>query len=1004
MYILLYLLSLAQYSPLSASQSIQITTGNWVSLNTAPSGSPFNSITDMRVELRIHDWSQSTSGYSHVWRTNNFAIRFVPGQNQLIFTCWPDASGTVTAVLTGRTDFIVRFSREYSTLTLHAEIWDIDGSNYVHTTSIRPSMAPTTLSSEAYEFGDRYSATINCDLAYLRLYNTLVPIGTNPSTTANGNLGDWEFEGNGNDLSGNGMNFNTMTGTMPYVTTPLVPPIISIAGISRLTGGALNGIRADGTANALDATGSYTVNYGATITGCTWNVVSGNPHTQLLANNTNCLASLKVYTAGTHSYLVDVSDSTGEHNTRTITVGATASDGNGIVLGVPSTIAEITGQLLRYSLSPWPWYDIANVANNDVIGPATTPPGAGTALTGTVTLSPCNGCPGEVNPVTITGTGTLFTSELAPGNVIWVEWTTPDQGAGTGRALFTVSTITDDTHLTTASYYHYLPLGSYTNVPAVIAPVLQAWGHGYPNTNNWDFYDAVLAMYRVYYATGNTDYLTYARDLADRWWVYGMDHCYDNGLLWIYKSIAGLILRAEDGQSIWWPNIINHLTLKSTFPSSPVTAGYSIDARERGYELEFDAIAAMLAPDSGNRTTMCNLVVKGVNNLLAPAQQADGSWYSNTYQQNPTYPYGGPGSFPWHMGITVEGLAYAYEAMGSTYCNNSTVQATVLATWKKALDYMYTVGRDSVSRGMYYSTNYYANGQPGIWPNGATTQPGTVSGSSGGTSITGSGSNFTSGTAGYLCNGTDYIGFDSLREVYKVVSCSSATAMTITPALSGNVVASTYQRAPAMPSSCNSSALYCEGNGDRALINTTTGAFGHYYEVTGDSTYLAYGNELFSAAYGGAADGPGGSDPPAGPGADGLTAGNYIDALPPCNTASPPCGGYGISTYNVYSKGWAQGSGSGGASAFLGYSTTASPANTVSIGLSVKIDAVTNAAKVRYTITSPDGTTATTTCTTSPCTVTADARQAGVALVTIEYLDTGNNVLATGIPQAIPIQ
>lgn len=988
-------------SALAVPRSLVIpATSNYASLVTSPAGAPYNAITNLRVELRVHNWTQSTS-YPHIFRSNNIAVRFVANQNQLYFTSWPDASTTVTAVITGRADFIVRFQRDATNSRLDAEVWNVDGSNYVHT-STSHSISTTSMASESFEFGDRYGAPISTSVAYFRLYNTLVPLGTIPSVIHDGNLGDWEFEDSITDLSGNGLNQSSITGSLSYADTPLIAPVAFIAGITGLTGGTLGGQRA-GTPIVLDATGSYSIN-DATIASCFWNVIGGTPSSQHIASNTSCSTTATPYEAGQYSYLLRVTDSAGLSTDRTFDVGVVASDSNGVVLGIPVAMEQFTGPMLRSGLSPWPWYDIAEKANGDILWNANSIPDTGTMLTGTVSLSPCAGCASEVNPVTMTGTGTHFTTELIAGSsVIWLWWNPPGEAAGSGRQLATVTTITDDTHATLNMYYHRLPLGTYTDIQASkpVAGQLQGWGHEYPNTTNWNFYDNVLAMYRLYYRTGLTNYLTGAQTLADRWYVYGLDHFKETGFLWIYKSMIGMALRATDAHPEWWPAFSDYLVKRSTFPSSPVSVGYSLDGRERGYELGADAAVAMGDSDPTRRAAVCALIVKGINNLFAPAQQADGSWYDDLYSANSSYAYAGPGSLPWHQAVTAEGLGYAYEALGPSYCNDPTTRATALSVWQKVLYFIYTQGRAS-NRGMYYSINYYANGQPGTWPTGSTTETGTVSGTSGTTAIVGSGTSFSTR---YLCNGGDYIAINSIRKVFKVMSCSDDTHLTIDANLPSTVSGSTFQRSPQMPNSCSpSDALYCEGSGDRALINTSTGAFGHYYQVTGDSAYKTFGDELFSAAYGGAADGPGGSLSPGGPAADGSTAGNYIDALPACNVSAPPCGGYGISTYNVYGKGFGQGSGTGGASAFLGYRTTPSPTNTVNIEMSTKIDSVTSATKVKYTITSPDGTTATTTCTSSPCTVTADARQSGTALVKIEYLSAGNSVLAVGVPQAISIQ
>ncbi len=59
-----------------------------------------------------------------------------------------------------------------------------------------------------------------------------------------------------------------------------------------------------------------------------------------------------------------------------------------------------------------------------------------------------------------------------------------------------------------------------------------------------------------------------------------------------------------------------------------------------------------------------------------------------------------------------------------------------------------------------------------------------------------------------------------------------------------------------------------------------------------------------------------------------------------------------------------------------------------------KLSGVPNAAKVRVNYTQPDGTLVTHTCTTSPCTVTADARE-GNHIVTLDYLTSGDVVIVS---------
>ncbi len=69
--------------------------------------------------------------------------------------------------------------------------------------------------------------------------------------------------------------------------------------------------------------------------------------------------------------------------------------------------------------------------------------------------------------------------------------------------------------------------------------------------------------------------------------------------------------------------------------------------------------------------------------------------------------------------------------------------------------------------------------------------------------------------------------------------------------------------------------------------------------------------------------------------------------------------------------------------------------------IACNISSVANAAKCRITLTSPDGTTSVSTCNSSPCSVTVDARQ-GQPLAKVDYLSASDAVLAPG--DAVPLR
>ena len=79
------------------------------------------------------------------------------------------------------------------------------------------------------------------------------------------------------------------------------------------------------------------------------------------------------------------------------------------------------------------------------------------------------------------------------------------------------------------------------------------------------------------------------------------------------------------------------------------------------------------------------------------------------------------------------------------------------------------------------------------------------------------------------------------------------------------------------------------------------------------------------------------------------------------------------------------------------------PAVPQTVMATCNISSVTNATRCRVTLTKPDGSTVTNTCTTSPCAVTADARQ-GDHLLKVEYLSASNAVLASGEPEPVKVR
>ena len=107
-----------------------------------------------------------------------------------------------------------------------------------------------------------------------------------------------------------------------------------------------------------------------------------------------------------------------------------------------------------------------------------------------------------------------------------------------------------------------------------------AWLNGNPSTI-WNYYDVGIALYRLYYRTGNNVFQTQARQFADIHWQWMLDHGYN----FPYPRAASMVsqfFRALDGHSERLPGLyveISNLVRLFADPSgSP-----NIDNREAGY-------------------------------------------------------------------------------------------------------------------------------------------------------------------------------------------------------------------------------------------------------------------------------------------------------------------------------------------------------------------------------------------------------------------------------------
>ncbi len=598
--------------------------------------------------------------------------------------------------------------------------------------------------------------------------------------------------------------------------------------------------------------------------------------------------------------------------------GQVAVNATGIVqTGLPPAQDNLLGPLIPFGNSPWIYGDLAEkgVADNMVPAALAETPALGAALPGTVSWTSGNNI--------ITTTSDLRAS-LSGKSWVAFAWNSVD-GPGTGRALCPISGVTATT--ITCQVNMFAPTSS--GITAYLLPPadshgwdFQSWAAPSP-AMSWNYYDVAIALYRLYYRTGNTAYQTDARAYADITWQWTIDHGYN----YPYPRAASMIsqfFRALDGHAERFPGLYAEVSTLVRLWADP-SASPAIDNRESGYTLWDVALGAKTDADSTRHAQYCSWL-STYTNTWNLKQSADGSWGENDYSLNPSY-VSAPETFaapfvyqtsPWRIAINIKAMEAAYESLidtSSKGCNNPTLAAATLTAIANAVTWQNNYGRDTTNRGVYYEVNSQSDDQDTVY-----NPAGTVSINVGSKSLAGSGTNWMS--AGY-CDGTHFIGIQGPRTVYKIASCTSNTAAVLSATFglygeTSNAAGSTYSIAPAAFTTCHSSATYCFGSaGDRNLTRTYCGGIAWLYAQTSNPTYKAWADECISATLGGPTAGLSTTAnigsitlPCSGPACDGLVN-DTVAAAASCYTQAPPCV-YGSYLYQNLGKNFGEAFGAPG--------------------------------------------------------------------------------------------
>lgn len=174
------------------------------------------------------------------------------------------------------------------------------------------------------------------------------------------------------------------------------------------------------------------------------------------------------------------------------------------------------------------------------------------------------------------------------------------------------------------------------------------------------YYDFALNQYIEYYRSGDTRFLDNARTSADAWYAARAP----DGTSTAPRSaaLAGIILRAMDGQPEYWDWITtwtrHHYGVWVGSRLDKGTLHYGV--RDGSYALMYAAMLAKVHPDAAVRSEFATKAQEGAVEYYAALQHSDGGWYWDDPDVDGVTLW----SQPFMVGLTLEALILAHQISG----------------------------------------------------------------------------------------------------------------------------------------------------------------------------------------------------------------------------------------------------------------------------------------------------------------------------------------------------
>ena len=596
---------------------------------TLPSSAPFNNAASFYITIRIHNWTTPGSAQDvNCTVAGGLCLNLDTLGNLRAVVSKDTLTGNPTAAMYVG-DSIARLRRDTVGMTYTLEMFNPATGACISNTQNITSLGNNNWSGSGGGFGG-VSPTLR--VAYFRWGNTTPPpicTGMPLETDSPGNILDYEFEGNANDTSGNTISLSGY-GSAMYVATPTYAPTCQGQDPMGGLGGLFN-------VNVISANTLASINWVI----CTSESVGPSGLTYVWTKATCPNATLSSATAALPNLLdtafgqcvLNGTVTDGVNPTSVVTtLGSVPVDGHCVVVTGNPTLDLIIKRQIRYGCNPWLYADQRAAAWAQHIGAlqstSTYLDQWNTNLGGMVTITT------NLGVTTIVGSGTNFQNDFCNGgtsqapNTFLIAWITDARAVGgTKRIPLGGSGLTCNTStlITLGAPYNGTLGTAATNIQYSLWNTADSWVG--QSTNN-NYYDNVLAFYTLYYRTGITQFLTYARTLADRWFTMpyfdqGLNDCnVDTCLVPRIVSYTGMIVRELDGR----PDMVTGL---DAWADTVSVHGFGLtwgnDIREQAYGTSVFALCGIV-DTTGHKATCQGYVQTAINTLWTPYRLTGGSW------------------------------------------------------------------------------------------------------------------------------------------------------------------------------------------------------------------------------------------------------------------------------------------------------------------------------------------------------------------------------------------